>query len=55
MYNEEVMSVYDSYFRFVAKDCADKLGDDDTLPMSGVRIVTKESFEPSTEGNNLHF
>jgi hypothetical protein len=55
IYNEEVMYVYDNYFRFVAKDCAEKLGDDDTLPMSGVRIETRESFKPSTEGNSLNF
>jgi hypothetical protein len=53
MYNEEVMCVYDSYFRIVAKDCAENVGDDDTLPMSGIRVGTKDLFEPSTEGNNL--
>lgn len=53
MYNEEVMYIYDNYFRFVAKDCAKRMGDDDTLPVSGVRIETKESFKPYTEGNNI--
>lgn len=45
------MYIYDNYFRCVAKDCADRLGDDDTLPLSGVRIVTRGDFRPSTEGN----
>jgi hypothetical protein len=50
MYNEEVMYIYDTYFKCVAKCCAEQLGEDDTLPMSGVRIVTKECFEPSVGG-----
>jgi hypothetical protein len=51
MYNEEVMCIYDNYFKCVASDCADKLGDDDTLPLSGVRIKTGGNLRPSTGGN----
>lgn len=51
MYNEEVMCIYDNYFRCVANDCADKLKGDEILPMSGVHIMTKGDFRPSAEGN----
>jgi hypothetical protein len=51
MYNEDVMCRDDNYFRCVARECADKLGDDDSLPMSGVRIKTEGNFRPSTGGN----
>jgi hypothetical protein len=50
MYNDEVMDIYDNYFRCVAKGFAEKLGEDVTLPMSGVHIVPEEAFMPSTEG-----
>jgi hypothetical protein len=50
MYNEEVMCIYDSYFKCVAEGIAKNLGEDVTLPMSGVRIVPKEAFAASTEG-----
>lgn len=50
MYNEEVLCIYDNYFRCVANDCADRLEGDETLPMSGVRIMTEGNFRPSAEG-----
>jgi hypothetical protein len=50
-YNEEVMYVFDNYFRSVAKECRERMGDDDTLPLSGNRIVPREPFNQSTEGN----
>jgi hypothetical protein len=53
MYNEEVMCIYDHYFKCVAKGLAENMGEDDTLPMSGVRVVPKESYTASTEGKCL--
>jgi hypothetical protein len=50
MYNEEVMYIYDNYFKCVAEGIAKNLGEDIILPMSGVRIVPKEALTPSTEG-----
>lgn len=51
MYNEEVMCIYDNYFKCVANDCADRMESDETLPMSGVRIMREGNFRPSAEGN----
>jgi len=51
MYNEEVMCIYDNYFKCVANDCAGRLEGDETLPMSGVRIMTEGNFGQSAEGN----
>jgi len=50
-YNEEVMYVYDNYFKSVAKECRERMGEDDTLPLSGTRIVPQEPFIHDTEGN----
>jgi hypothetical protein len=50
-YNEEVMYVYDNYFKNVAKECREKMGEDNVLPLSGTRIVPREPFNHSTEGN----
>jgi hypothetical protein len=50
MYNKEVMCIYDLYFKSVAESLAERLGDDDTLPMSGIRIVPKEAYIASTGG-----
>ncbi|XP_023713841.1 probable ATP-dependent RNA helicase DDX60 [Cryptotermes secundus] len=50
MYNEEVMCIYDIYFKCVAEGIANNLGEDVTLPMSGVRIMPREAFVASTEG-----
>jgi hypothetical protein len=50
-YNEEVMYVYDNYFKSVAKECRERMGEDDTLPLSGTRIVPREPFIHSTKGN----
>lgn len=49
-YNEEVMYVYDNYFKSVAKECRERMGEDDTLPLSGTRIVPREPFIHNTEG-----
>lgn len=51
MYNEEVMCIYDNYFKCVANDCADRLEGDGTLPMSGVCIMPEGNFRTSAEGN----
>jgi hypothetical protein len=53
MYNEEVMRVYDLYFKCVAEGLAENMGDDDALPMSGVRVMPKEAYTASTEGKCL--
>jgi hypothetical protein len=53
MYNEEVMYIYDNYFKCVAEGIAQNLGEDVTLPMSGVRVVPKEAFAGSTGGKRL--
>jgi hypothetical protein len=50
-YNEEVMYVYDNYFKSVAKECRERMGEDDTLPLSGTRIVPREPYIHDTKGN----
>jgi hypothetical protein len=47
------MYIYDSYFKCVAEGIAEKMGEDVTLPMSGVRILPKEAFIASTEGKRF--
>lgn len=49
------MCIYDLYFKNVAEGLAENMGDDDTLPMSGVRVVPKEAYtaSTSTEGKCL--
>ncbi|XP_067006514.2 probable ATP-dependent RNA helicase DDX60 [Anabrus simplex] len=50
VYNEEVKFMYDHYFRCVANHIANKFGDDDTLPLSGVRFGPAEPVVLQPQG-----
>ncbi|KAJ9596453.1 hypothetical protein L9F63_012537 [Diploptera punctata] len=49
-YNEQVLYIFDNYFKSVADHCFKSMGEDNVLPMSKTKFEPKTPFNLQTEG-----